>query len=46
MQICILSVILPTVSGNKTVLSIYLLILPTPSRAFLAGTARQGYEKE
>ena len=27
-------------------LSIYLLILPTPSRAFLAGTARQGYEKE
>ena len=26
--------------------SIYLLILPTPSRAFLAGTARQGYEKE
>ena len=25
---------------------IYLQILPTPSRAFLAGTARQGYEKE
>ena len=25
---------------------IYLQILPTPSRAFLAGTARQGYEKD
>ena len=27
-------------------LSIYLRILPTPSRAFLAGTARQGHEKK
>ena len=25
---------------------IYLRILPTPSRAFLAGTARQGHEKK
>ena len=29
----------------ETLLSIYLRILPTPSRAFLAGTARLGYEK-
>ena len=27
-------------------LSSYLLILATPSRAFLTGTVRQGYEKE
>ena len=31
---------------SLAVLSIYLRILPTPSRAFLAGTARLGYEKE
>ena len=35
--------------GGRTdgcALSIYLLVLPTPPRAFLAGTARQGSEKE
>ena len=31
---------------NRKALSFYLLVLPTPSRAFLAGTARQGCEKE
>ena len=35
-----------TVGLKFIYLSIYLRILPTPSQAFLAGTARQGHEKK